>query len=238
MDGYDGIGMGAFDDFCMVDIDHCVSGGKLTQMAEDIVEKMDSYTEISPSGMGVRIVCKVSSLSYDTDRYYINNQKLGLEIYAAGVTRKFCTLTGKVIRNRGIEERSAELSTILETYMLRPISKKKNRTHDVPGSYLSDDSVVRLASDSRQGKNSKLYGMAKSRMKSPTVMRIWHLQVFLHSGVAVIQSRWTGCLEIRIDAEKVGSCAEWFNLRCIDSGQSGCTGTGFLQTVCKGISRE
>ena len=155
MDGYDGIGMGAFDDFCMVDIDHCVSGGKLTQMAEDIVEKMESYTEISPSGMGVRIVCKASYLSYDTDRYYINNQKLGLEIYAAGVTRKFCTLTGKVIRNRGIEERSAELGTILETYMLRPISKKKNRTHDVPGSYLSDDSVVRLASDSRQGEKFK-----------------------------------------------------------------------------------
>lgn len=35
MDGYDGIGMGAFDDFCMVDIDHCVFGGKMTQMAED-----------------------------------------------------------------------------------------------------------------------------------------------------------------------------------------------------------
>ena len=28
MDGYDGIGMGAFDDFCMVDIDHCVLGWK------------------------------------------------------------------------------------------------------------------------------------------------------------------------------------------------------------------
>ena len=50
MDGYDGIGMGAFDDFCMVDIDHCVFGGKLTQMAEDVVWKMDSYTEFSPSG--------------------------------------------------------------------------------------------------------------------------------------------------------------------------------------------
>ena len=35
MDGYDGIGMGAFDDFCMVDIDHCVFGGKMTQMEED-----------------------------------------------------------------------------------------------------------------------------------------------------------------------------------------------------------
>lgn len=84
MDGYDGIGMGAFDDFCMVDIDRCVFGGKLTQMAEDIVERMDSYTEFSPSSTGVRIVCKASSLSYDTGRYYINNQKLGLEIYAAG----------------------------------------------------------------------------------------------------------------------------------------------------------
>ena len=125
MDGYDGIGMGAFDDFCMVDIDHCVFGGKLTQMAEDIVERMDSYTEFSPSGTGVRIVCKASSLSYDTGRYYINNQKLGLEIYAAGVTKKFCTLTGNVIRNRGVEERNTEIGEILETYMLRPISKKK-----------------------------------------------------------------------------------------------------------------
>lgn len=71
MDGYDGIGMGAFDDFCMVDIDHCVFGGKMTQMAEDIVERMDSYTEFSPSGTGVRIVCKASSLSYDKGRYWI-----------------------------------------------------------------------------------------------------------------------------------------------------------------------
>lgn len=155
MDGYDGIGMGAFDDFCMVDIDHCVFGGKMTQMAEDIVERMDSYTEFSPSGTGVRIVCKASSLSYDTGRYYINNQKLGLEIYAAGVTKKFCTLTGNVIRNRGVEERSTEIGEILETYMLRPISKKKNDVQDIPGSYLSDDSVVRLASDSRQGEKFK-----------------------------------------------------------------------------------
>lgn len=155
MDGYDGIGMGAFDDFCMVDIDHCVFGGKLTQMAEDIVERMDSYTEFSPSGTGVRIVCKASSLSYDTGRYYINNQKLGLEIYVAGVTKKFCTLTGNVIRNRGVEERSTEIGEILETYMLRPISKKKNDVQDIPGSYLSDDSVVRLASDSRQGEKFK-----------------------------------------------------------------------------------
>lgn len=62
-----------------------MSGGKLTQMAEDIVEKMDSYTEISPSGMGVRIVCKASYLSYDTDRYYINKQTEQRDAYIDGL---------------------------------------------------------------------------------------------------------------------------------------------------------
>ena len=147
MDGYDGIGMGAFDDFCMVDIDHCVFGGKMTQMAEDIVERMDSYTEFSPSGTGVRIVCKASSLSYDTGRYYINNQKLGLEIYAAGVTKKFVPDRKCDPQPWCVEERSTEIGEILEIYMLRPISKKKNDVQDIPGKDLSDDSVVRLASD-------------------------------------------------------------------------------------------
>ena len=39
--------------------------------------------------------------------------------------------------------------------MLRPISKKKNEAQDIPGSYLADDSVIRLASDSRQGEKFK-----------------------------------------------------------------------------------
>ena len=60
-----------------------------------------------------------------------------------------------MIRNRGVEERSTEIGEILEIYMLRPISKKKNDVQDIPGSYLSDDSVVRLASDSRQGEKFK-----------------------------------------------------------------------------------
>lgn len=155
LDGYDGIGMGAFDQFCMIDIDHCIFGGKLTQLAEDVVKKMDSYTEISPSGTGIRIVCKASSLSYDTGRYYIHNQKLGLEIYAACVTKKFCTLTGNAIRNCDVEERSLQLQEILEMYMLRPVPKKRHSLQEVPGSYLSDDSVIRLASASRQGEKFK-----------------------------------------------------------------------------------
>ena len=97
--GYDGIGIGVFDDICAVDIDHCVEGGVLSEMADDIVKMMDSYTEYSPSGTGVRIFFKASGLSYDKERYFVNNRKCGLEIYVSGYTNKFLTATGNELKN-------------------------------------------------------------------------------------------------------------------------------------------
>lgn len=48
--GYDGIGIGVFGDICAIDIDNCVENGVLSDMAEDIIARMDTYTEYSPSG--------------------------------------------------------------------------------------------------------------------------------------------------------------------------------------------
>lgn len=52
---YNGIGLGIFDGFCAVDIDHCVKDGVLSDLATEIVNTFNSYTEYSPSGEGVRI---------------------------------------------------------------------------------------------------------------------------------------------------------------------------------------
>lgn len=60
-------------DSCAIDIDNCVENGVLSDMAEDIIARMDTYTEYSPSGAGVRILFKASLPAYDKDRYYINN---------------------------------------------------------------------------------------------------------------------------------------------------------------------
>ena len=49
-------------------------------MAKDIIARMDSYTEYSPSGNGVRILFKAALPAYDRERYYINNRRLGLEV--------------------------------------------------------------------------------------------------------------------------------------------------------------
>jgi putative DNA primase/helicase len=79
--GYDGIGIGVFGDICAIDIDSCVEDGVLSDMAEDIIARMDTYTEYSPSGTGVRILFKASLPAYDKDRYYINNRQIKLEVY-------------------------------------------------------------------------------------------------------------------------------------------------------------
>ena len=142
--GYDGLGMGVFDSYCAIDIDHCVAGGKLTSMAQDIVDTMNSYTELSPSGTGVHIIFKASGLTYDKSRYYINNRKIGLEVYVTGMTNRFVTLTGNAIRECCVEERSDEVMTVLEKYMVKPVKVKSQKTA-APGSYLSDESVVSKA---------------------------------------------------------------------------------------------
>lgn len=150
VDRYDGIGMGIFDGYCAVDIDHCVENDTLSNLAQDVIDTMDSYTEYSPSGSGIRIIFKADGLEYDGGRYYINNRSLGLEIYVCGYTKKFVTLTGNALNGKGVEERSAELLTILEKYMVKP-TPPSAQAERIPGSCLSDASVIAKARSSKQG---------------------------------------------------------------------------------------
>ena len=68
---YDGLGVGVFDGLCAIDLDRCVQPDKtLTALAADVVETMDSYTEYSPSGTGLRILFSADGFAYDKARYY------------------------------------------------------------------------------------------------------------------------------------------------------------------------
>jgi putative DNA primase/helicase len=145
---YDGIGMGVFSPFAAVDIDDCVKDGELSGLAEDVIHTLDSYTEYSPSGKGVHIIVKVKDFAFDKSRYYINNRKIGLEVYVPGATNRFVTLTGNTIHQTEPAYRDEELQLILDRYMKRDELSSPQRT--VPGSYLEDESVIRKAQKSRQ----------------------------------------------------------------------------------------
>lgn len=150
VDNYDGLGLGVFGVLAIIDIDDCVdTKGTISEMARDIIDTMDSYTEISPSGKGLRVISKASGFKFNKDLYYINNQKIGLEIYIAGFTEKFLTVTGNVIRVEGVDERGEQLQAVLDKYMCRPV------VLDVSGveaqSYLTDDEIIPKATNGKNG---------------------------------------------------------------------------------------
>lgn len=164
---YDGIGMGVFSPFAAVDIDDCVKDGKLSGLAEDVIHTLDSYTEYSPSGKGVHIIVKVKDFTFDKSRYYINNRKIGLEVYVPGATNRFVTLTGNTIHQTEPAYRDEELQLVLDRYMKRNELSSPQPT--VPGSYLDDESVIRKAQKSKQkDKFQKLWNGDISNYASPS----------------------------------------------------------------------
>jgi hypothetical protein len=81
-----GLAFSSDDDLCGVDLDECrdPDTGHLTQSAWNVVRLIDSYTEVSPSGTGVKIFLRSPPAG---DRIRQGN----VEIYHAG---RFFTVTG------------------------------------------------------------------------------------------------------------------------------------------------
>ena len=110
-----GVGLGIFRGYSAVDIDHCVDeNGNISEMARDIIDFCQSYTEYSPSKTGIRIIFKTQT-KIEKSEYYINNANLGLEIYISNNTNKFVTITGNKISGDIINE--IDILPLLNKYM-------------------------------------------------------------------------------------------------------------------------
>ena len=132
---YYGIGVGLFGDLVGIDIDHCAGkNGELSDLAQEIIEKMGSYAERSPSGTGLHIYCRAPDFRPDKDRYYTKNPENGVEIYVAGSTNRYLTVTGDAINGEGLNERSAELAEVMERFMRRRNTVPEVRCSPITGS--------------------------------------------------------------------------------------------------------
>src|SRR5918994_1708827 len=107
--GYDGVGF-VFtleDDFCGVDLDMCLDPetGEIEPWAQEIIEDLDSYTEISPSGTGVHILVRGELPSG-------RNRKGHFEAYDRG---RYFTVTGKHLAGtpQAIECRQEQLRGVV-----------------------------------------------------------------------------------------------------------------------------
>ena len=86
--GYDGIGFVFNNDFVGVDLDHCVNG-HINEFASGVLDKVQSYTEYSPSKTGLHIICR-AEIAQAIKRPEI-------EIYKQG---RYFTITGDIVEGR------------------------------------------------------------------------------------------------------------------------------------------
>ncbi len=135
---YDGIGFvfSQDDPYCGIDLDHCI-GQDLLPQAREIVESLQTYTEITPSGTGLHLILK-GKLPYGHSR------KDNIEMYGSG---RYFTVTGHVFEGHSIiNERQAEL----EALFARVFAKPKQPTATLPA-HLGIGGIVELAINARNG---------------------------------------------------------------------------------------
>lgn len=130
-----------------IDIDDCFNDGELAQKARDIVEEVNSYTEISPSGKGIHILCFGNLPSGD-----MYKRKDDLEMYDTG---RFFTLTGKCLdgKFRKIPARASTqqaIDNISQKYLKREsIRRKSNVVEEILT--IDDDVFIKKIMQSKKG---------------------------------------------------------------------------------------
>ncbi len=149
----------AADPFCGVDIDDCRDPitGELGGWAAEIVRQLDTYTEVSPSGTGVKLVLKAEPPGPATRRNKI-------EMYSSA---RYFTLTGERLPDSPVKvnERQGELADLYVTAFgapKKPEPEKPKTVQDDPKlkrvRAIDDDDLLKRAREAANGeKFAKLW---------------------------------------------------------------------------------
>ena len=145
-----GVGFVFAPPYCGIDLDNVIcADGSVLPDALDIVESMNSYTEVSPSGKGLHIIYKGKIhpewKKKQTDAFGENTD---LEMYQTG---RFFTVTGNVFNGKDtIYERDAVAELVQSTYMKKaPVKAAEKKP--VKNLSLSDKDIIDAARNSRNG---------------------------------------------------------------------------------------
>ena len=135
------------DPFCGIDIDHCrAADGTIAPGAQALIERIGSYTELSPSGTGVHILLQGALAGR-------GRRSGSVEVYDSG---RYFTMTGRHVAGTPtqVQERQQALEE-LTTELFSPYPVRTTiRTGSAPVN-LSDLELIDRASDARNGARFK-----------------------------------------------------------------------------------
>ncbi|MBQ8161855.1 MAG: AAA family ATPase [Clostridia bacterium] len=164
---FDGIGFMLGEGIFAIDLDHVrdKETGLISEDATKIIETMNSYTEISPSGTGIHILCR-GTLPEGQRRHGF------LEMYE---TDRFLTITGDHLEDTplSVEDRTEQAALVHSTYMSSPSTKNPQKEDSprppvsssvdrkrywdlisIAGKAKNGDKVMRLFSGNTEGYSS------------------------------------------------------------------------------------
>lgn len=143
------------DDLVGIDLDHMrdADTGEIDDDAEEIINKLDSYTEISPSGEGFHIIVK-------GDLPRGRNRHEGVEMYEDG---RFFTVTGNRLPGTEpeVKGRNGPLRVVHHQFVAEDKSAQETASQRASGGgtdlsdadvSLEDEEILQKAKDSRNGK--------------------------------------------------------------------------------------
>lgn len=110
---YSGVGIMLGNPLGGADLDHCIEDGKIKPWAQAIIARLNSYTEISPSGTGLRILVVGGHCHGRGRKLKRRETEEAAEVYD---NVRFLTFTGNHVSGTPVElcERSAALAWLWE----------------------------------------------------------------------------------------------------------------------------
>jgi putative DNA primase/helicase len=133
------------DGFCGIDLDNCIDRGEVAPWALEIVEALDSYTEVSPSETGLKI--------------WVRGRKPGVKCRTGNVEiydkTRFFTFTGRVFHRGSIEDRQIELERLY--YRLFPEQEHQTINTVVVGSGFNGEDAELLEKARTANTTGKLF---------------------------------------------------------------------------------
>jgi hypothetical protein len=155
------------DPFCGIDVDGCrnPTTGEITDWGLTIIHHLDSYTEVSPSGTGVKVFIE-GTLPQPGRKIELTQQEApspkhpALEIYASG---RYFTVTGWHLEGtpQKINKRQTEIDSLFDHFFAgangthvtdEAVASHVNQVSGgMPSPGLSDAEVLQLAFDAKNG---------------------------------------------------------------------------------------
>lgn len=125
--------------YCGIDTDHKPYNGEIHPLALEIIEALDSYTEISPSGKGQHIIIRGEHPGWAKHKAQLD-EDLEIEVYSEG---RFFTITADVIQTPYIESRQEALDALLIRFgMVKPVPLTREASTGLTASFTGSDNEL------------------------------------------------------------------------------------------------